>query len=174
MSNRSGTCAASLVATLALALAAVPALAERLPPPAPRPGESAERAALRAEVWRAELGFAASVGAKDREKFASLVAEDAVFVSGEGVAMGREAVLAAWSTLLAPGAPEFDWWPEIVELSADGALAISRGPWVARSKGPDGSAREVRGLFTSTWRRKSDGAWEVIFDAGCAPCPSCG
>jgi ketosteroid isomerase-like protein len=123
---------------------------------------------LAEQVRRAELAFAATVAERRPEAFGAMVADDAVFLGARGeVARGRDEVIAAWQGLFAAEAPEFRWHPEIVELSGDGTLGLTRGPWTMRGHDARGEPVERRGTFTSIWRRQPDGAWRVIFDAGC-------
>ena len=140
-----------------------------------RAGEGAgfDRAARVEEVRRAELAFAASVTENRPERFAALLAEDAVFVGGGGVTRGREAIVAAWQGYFGEQRPRFEWHPEVVELSADGSLGLTRGPWTMQTQDAQGASVELRGLFNSVWRRQADGSWRVLFDAGCPPCPAC-
>ena len=142
--------------------------------PAVAPAEEGfDRAARIEEVRRAELAFAASVTENRPERFAALLAEDAVFVGGGGVTRGREAIVAAWQGYFGEQRPRFEWHPEVVELSADGSLGLTRGPWTMQTQDAQGASVELRGLFNSVWRRQADGSWRVLFDAGCPPCPAC-
>jgi ketosteroid isomerase-like protein len=160
------------LAALAFTLIAAPPLGAAEPAP---PAADAARERLVEEVRSAELAFAATVVEKRPDAFAEMVADDAVFLGARGeVARGRAEVVAAWQGLFAAGAPEFRWHPEIVELSGDGTLGLSRGPWTVRGRDPQGNAFERGGTFTSIWRRQADGSWRVIFDAGCGGCPDCG
>jgi ketosteroid isomerase-like protein len=131
---------------------------------------AAGRAALVEQVRAAEVAFARSVAEKDRAAFAAAIDPDAVFVGGGGATVGRERIVAEWGAFFAPDAPEFRWRPELVELSGDGQLALTRGPWTMKGTGPDGSPFERSGTFNSVWRRQADGGWRVVFDAGCDPC----
>lgn len=153
-------------AALALALLASGAVAAELEP--------AERTARTEAARAAEVAFAAAVASGDAAAFAAALDEQAVFVDAGGPTRGREAIVAAWAPLLAPDRPDFRWHPEIVELSGDGTLALSRGPWTLKAKRPDGSVVERSGTYNSIWRRQSDGSWRILFDAGCPPCPACG
>lgn len=137
-------------------------------------GEGFDRAARIEEVRQAELAFAASVMENRPERFAALLADDAVFVGGAGVTRGRESIAAAWQGFFGEGRPYFEWHPEVVELSGDGTLGLTRGPWTIRTKNAEGGEVELRGLFNSVWRREGDGGWRVLFDAGCPPCAACG
>jgi len=132
-----------------------------------------DREALREQVRKAEVAFAASVAADDLQAFASFIADDAVFVGGSGPTVGREAIVEAWKGFFGPERAELSWEPELVELTADGTLALTRGPWTYKGKGKDGQPVEQHGIFNSVWRRQEDGAWKVVFDAGCSPCPVC-
>lgn len=162
------TAVAALACTL---IAVVPLRATEPATPAADP----ERERRIEEIRRAELAFAATVAERRLEAFAAMVADDAVFLGARGeVARGRDEVVAAWRGLFAADAPDFRWHPEIVELSGDGTLGLSRGPWTVRGRDPQGNPFERGGTFTSIWRRQADGSWRVVFDAGCGGCPDCG
>jgi ketosteroid isomerase-like protein len=132
-----------------------------------------DRAVRIDEVRRAELAFAATV-AEDRPRvFAAMLDDAAVFVSGSAVTRGKEAIVAAWQGFFGPDRPRMTWQPEIVEISADGELGFTRGPWRLRGVGEDGKPFERGGVFNSVWQRQQDGGWKIVFDAGCAACPRC-
>lgn len=152
-----------MAAGLLAAGASAPAAAE----------EAIAREALIEQVRQSEIAFAATVAARDKMRFAAMIAEDAVFVGGGGATRGREAIVQAWSRFFEPTAPEFVWRPEIVELSADGTLGFTRGPWTMKGKDAQGEPIDLAGIFNSVWRRQADGGWRVVFDAGCSPCPAC-
>ena len=136
--------------------------------------DAAERAARTEAARAAELAFAASVANGDPAAFAAAVDDDAVFVDGGGITRGKDAIVANWAPLMAPDRPDFRWHPEIVELSGDGTIALSRGPWTMKAKRADGTVVERGGTFNSIWRRQADGSWRILFDAGCPACPVCG
>jgi ketosteroid isomerase-like protein len=134
----------------------------------------ADRTALVEQVRAAEIAFAKSVLDGKPEVFASFLDPETVFVSGATVTRGKAAVLDSWKGFFEPQRPYFEWHPEVVELTADGTLGLSRGPWVLRAKDKEGKEVERKGVFNSVWRLQPDGSWKVIFDAGCSPCPTCG
>jgi ketosteroid isomerase-like protein len=134
---------------------------------------AAEREQRIEEVRAAELAFAAAVAARDRAAFAAALDPDAVFVNGGGIHRGRDEILEAWSSYFAPDGPRLEWRPEMVELSGDGELGYTRGPWVWRGVGADGATAELAGVFNSVWRRRAGGDWRIVLDAGCDACPSC-
>ncbi len=134
----------------------------------------ADRAARVEQVRAAEVAFAKTVMDSRPDLFAGFLDEGAVFVSGKTVTRGKTAVVESWKGYFGPGRPYFEWHPEVVELSADGNLGLSRGPWVIRTKDKEGKEVEIRGLYNSIWQRQADGSWRILFDAGCSPCPTCG
>ena len=54
----------------------------------------------------------------------------------------------------------------MVEVTADGSMALSRGPYRIHSLDDDGIESETWGHFNSVWRRNDDGRWLVVFDVG--------
>ncbi len=133
---------------------------------------AAERGATTEAVRQAELAFAGAVAANDPEKFAAMLDADAVFV-GATVTRGKSAIVVGWTIFFGPDRPEFVWKPEIVELSGDGTLGMTRGPWTMKGRGPDGKPFERSGVFNSIWRKQPDGSWKIVFDMGCPGCPAC-
>lgn len=133
-----------------------------------------DRATRIDEVRRVELAFAASVAGDRPGDFAALIDDAAVFVSGGEVTRGREPIVEAWKGFFGPGRPSMTWTPEIVEISADGELGFTRGPWTLSGVDAEGRSYERSGVFNSVWRRQPDGGWKIVFDAGCSPCPRCG
>lgn len=115
----------------------------------------------RLAVWQAEEGFAAAFAARDPERFAAFVAEDAVFAGANTLLRGKAAVREAWTRMMLDGpAAPFSWRPTRVLVTGD--VALSSGPVL------DPAGNWV-GAFTSVWRRQPDGAWKVALD-GAAPC----
>jgi ketosteroid isomerase-like protein len=135
------------------AACAVPATAETL---------DDARESLRA----AEIAFAQAFADRDVTRFLSFVAPDGVFLGGDSVARGPEEVRVAWAPLFEPPTPPFSWRPERVEVLESGSLGLSTGPIFD----PQGKRT---GNYVSTWRRRGDGTWEVVFDGGPPPCPRC-
>jgi ketosteroid isomerase-like protein len=113
------------------------------------------------------------VYATDGAACAGALDPDAVFVGAAGATVGRARILEEWGVFFEAGGPEMRWHPELVELSGDGELALTRGPWTMKGTRPDGTPFERAGTFNSVWRRQADGGWRVVFDAGCDPCPAC-
>ena len=115
------------------------------------------------EVICAETNFSRAAERKDKQAFLELVDADARFVTGS-VARGREEIALAWAGVFEPDGPQMRWRPRVVEVTADGMLAISRGPYRVRRHGDDGEVIESWGHYISTWRRDAEGEWRIVFD----------
>lgn len=110
------------------------------------------------EVRQAEIGFAKAFADRDKAKFFSYVADDAVFLGGMATQRGKQAVIARWSRFFdnVPVAP-FSWGPERVEVTGDGKIGFSMGP-IYDAEGNHG------GYYSSIWQKQADGTWKVILD----------
>lgn len=121
------------------------------------------RAEHTAAVTAAETAFARSMADRDFAAFMRFVADDAVFLNGGKPLRGKAAVGEHWQRFFqAPSAP-FSWRPEFVEVLESGTLAQTTGPVMS----PDG---KIIARFYSTWRRSTDGRWQVVFDDGYDVC----
>ncbi|MGZ5444877.1 MAG: alpha/beta fold hydrolase [Thermoanaerobaculia bacterium] len=118
------------------------------------------------EVRQAEIGFARAFADRDKAKFFSYVADDAVFMGGLQTQRGKEEVVRRWSRFFdnVPVAP-FSWGPERVEVTGDGKIGFSMGP-IYDAEG------NHAGYYSSIWQKQSDGTWKVIVDGpGNPPAP---
>ncbi len=122
-----------------------------------------EGTSLQQQVTETERAFARTMAERDHEAFASFLADEAVFFSGQTPTRGKAAVAAAWRPFFeGPEAP-FSWEPDRVEVLESGTLALSTGPVY------DPSGRLV-GRFNSIWRREGAGRWRIVFDQGSPVC----
>ena len=131
-----------------------------LPPVAP-----AEDASVQREVVCAETGFSRAAEARDLQRFLDFVDPDARFANAT-VARGKDEIAAAWAPFFAASGPAIRWRAAITEVSADGNLALSRGPYRSIRVADDGARTESWGHFISTWRKSAEGRWLVLFDSG--------
>lgn len=119
------------------------------------PGEAAS-IAIR-EVVAAERAFSAlSTEVGMRDAFLTYFADDVV-TFGPAPTVGTEALRAG------PEGPKLEWWPEYAEVSADGSMGFTTGPYVV--PGPDGSP-VGGGHYHSFWHRPPGGEWRVLLDIG--------
>lgn len=114
------------------------------------------------QVRSAEISFAKAFADRDRDKFFSFLAEDAVFITSQRLMSGKPEVVAVWSQYFTGPAAPFSWKPERVVTNAAGDLGLSTGPVF------DPQGRQI-GCYWSTWQQQSDGSWKVLFDGGSPP-----
>lgn len=126
---------------------------------------SVATADVAAVVWCQETSFSQSVENRDIVAFKSFLDDDARFV-GSAVLHGPDEIVAAWQIFFADDGPAIKWRPQFVEVLKDGSLALTRGPYRMLVKDADGTEVERWGTFNSIWRKKEDGKWRVVFDAG--------
>ncbi|HEV7240365.1 MAG TPA: alpha/beta fold hydrolase [Thermoanaerobaculia bacterium] len=118
------------------------------------------------EVRQAEIGFAKAFADRDKAKFFSYVADDAVFMGANNTLRGKQQVIDRWSRFFdnVPVAP-FSWGPERVEITADGKVGFSMGPIYD-------AQLNHGGYYSSVWQKQGDGSWKVIIDGpGSPPAP---
>jgi ketosteroid isomerase-like protein len=123
-------------------------------------------AELQKQVADAERAFAKTMADRDFAAFQALLADEAIFFSGDKANRGKRAVADAWQGLYKEKAAPFSWAPEHVEVLDSGKLAHSSGP----VRDPAGN---VVGQFNSIWRLEAPGTWKVVFDKGCDVCRKC-
>jgi ketosteroid isomerase-like protein len=123
-------------------------------------GDTAE---LKKQVWETEKAFAATMKARDLKAFSGFLADETVFFSGPKPIHGKEGVIGWWTKYYDKPEAPFSWEPDEVEVLDSGTLAISGGP-VYDAKG------KLFARFSSIWRQKSPGKWEIIFDRGWEVC----
>ena len=120
-------------------------------------------------VWRRELSFAQSVERHDAKSFAAHLHAGAVFNAGtDSPVRGRDAVVKAWTAIIAGKELRLRWHPDVVNIGGDPGIAISRGPFVMEDRKQDGTARYRVGTFMSIWLKQA-GQWVVLFDGGGPP-----
>jgi ketosteroid isomerase-like protein len=124
---------------------------------------------LRQQVRAADVAFDRAAGGRDLERFASLIAEDAVFY-GSKTLRGRDQVVAGWSPLFAEDtSTTLRWQPEVVEVSESGDLGYTTGPYVLTTVAEDGRPQVSHGTYVTIWRRSQGGAWQAVLDIGTTP-----
>ena len=121
-----------------------------------------DTAQLQDELRATETAFAKTMADRDHAAFATFIADEAVFF-GRNELRGKPAIVEAWKSLYEGKDAPFSWRPETVAVLDSGTLGLSSGPVF----GPDG---KQTGTFSSIWRHKADGKWEIIFDKGCPYC----
>jgi ketosteroid isomerase-like protein len=117
------------------------------------------------EVLAVERAFAKSMADRSLERFASFVADDAIFFGSKDTQRGKAEVIAAWTPFFEGAPAPFSWEPDQVEVLSSGKLALSTG--LVRDP-----AGKVVARFNSIWRLEAPRTWRVVFDKGSPPAPS--
>ena len=146
-----------LISLVALALAGCNSA-----PPVPTVDAAAEQAKLR-EI---EASWSKEAAARDAEKAAAHYTDDAVFMlSGAPAVKGRDAIRAAWKSLLDDPNLKIAFSPDRIEISKDGDLATTNGSYTltvtnAKTKKPV----DDKGSYLTVYKKQADGSWKVIED----------
>lgn len=115
------------------------------------------------EVRQAETDFAKAFADRDKAKFFSFVADDAVFINALGTLRGKEQIVSRWSRFFDNVPPRtsaeapFSWGPERVEVTGGGKIGFSMGP-VFDTEG------KLSSYYSSIWNKQADGTWKIVFD----------
>jgi len=115
------------------------------------------------------MSFARSVHDHDVTAFAEHVHPGAVFGEGDGVLLGRDAIVAGWEPLVRGTKLRLSWYPTSVMSTGDPHVVLSRGPYLIESMSHTASPHFLRGTFQSVWVRDADGRWRVLIDGGTPP-----
>ncbi len=124
---------------------------------APPAGEMATTRSTGATIVELESRFAATSRTHGaRAAFLEFLADDSIVLQ-PGPVWGR----AAWeSNEDLPGT--LDWSPDRAEISSDGDLGFSTGPWTLTPVKPGPIAE---GRYLTVWKKLPAG-WRVVFDGG--------
>ncbi len=122
-------------------------------------------AEVQKSIRATEADFAKAAGAKDLEKALSFYAEDAVLLApNEPIAVGKAAIRASWSKMLAMPDFALTWDVTNVEVAKSGDLAFDYGSYKMSYAEPSGRKAEDRGKFATVWKKLADGSWKAALD----------
>jgi ketosteroid isomerase-like protein len=92
----------------------------------------------------------------------------AAFMADDGILFRPHAVLGKKWSEEHPGQPGLlSWAPAFGDISHDGDMGYTTGPWSYRSTAP-GDTSVGRGEYITVWKRQPDGEWKVAIDLGIA------
>jgi ketosteroid isomerase-like protein len=112
-----------------------------------------------------DAAWAAAAASNVVDRMISFYDPDAAFINTNGsIIKGEENLRKFWTNLFS--LPEFSltWTLEGVEVSPDGTLGCTYGPWKQSYIGRDGQIRTSRGSYLAVWKRQADGTWKVLVD----------
>jgi ketosteroid isomerase-like protein len=109
---------------------------------------------------KAEQGFAQmSVDRGIQKAFLSHLSEESI-IFRPGPVKGKP-VYARPDTIIG----FLNWKPMYADVSLDGKMGYTTGPWEFHRNGPDDES-VLYGHYVSLWERQADGHWKVMLDAG--------
>lgn len=98
------------------------------------------------------------------EAFYSFAADSAVIKRpGDTLIVGREGIRNYYDTDYFKKS-KVKWTPDFVDVSKDGTMAYTYGPYVWTSTDSTGTVTESRGVFHTVWKRQLDGTWKYVWD----------
>ena len=150
-----------------LSLSAVQAPAAGPRPSALLPSAEGKVAADVGAIVQSERAFAKlSVEKGQREAFLTFFADDALFFGPEPT--NARKVLETWPV---ESKATLDWEPRFADISADGLLGYTTGPWVRTAK-PGQAPATAHGWYFTIWRKHADLRWRVAVDVGIDSVPA--
>lgn len=119
---------------------------------------------LKQEVIDAEHQFARAAKEKGVEAaFLEFADEDAVINRGEKIYRGKAEMKDYFSRSTLTDVV-LEWEPEFVDVSSDGSMAYSYGPYTFKAKDKNGNPISAEGLFHTVWKKQADGSWKFVYD----------
>ncbi|MCB0494581.1 MAG: nuclear transport factor 2 family protein [Cyclobacteriaceae bacterium] len=119
---------------------------------------------VKQQVLKAEHDFDKAAREKGVEAaFLAFAAEDAVINRGEKIYKGKGEIKDYFSHSTLTDV-ELSWQPEFVDVSNDGTLAYTYGPYTFRAKDKEGNTISAKGLFHTVWKRQGDNSWKFVYD----------
>lgn len=119
----------------------------------------------REQIYKAEDDFKNLAQTKGiAEAFYTFADSNAVIKrENDTLIKGKENIKAYYA------APKFQkasvtWKPEFVDVSSDGTMAYTYGPYVWTTTDSMGNKKEFKGRFHTVWKKQSDGRWKYVWD----------
>ena len=120
--------------------------------------------AWKAEVWQAEVDFAAMAKAEGMpEAFLHFAAEDAALNRNSTVIKGKAAIKAYFDEQTLSDV-NLVWAPDFVSVSASGDMAYTYGKYTFTAKDLEENTISSDGIFHTVWKRQADGSWKYVWD----------
>jgi ketosteroid isomerase-like protein len=121
-----------------------------------------------ASLKQADRDFGKALADRDRARFRSFVAGDAVFFGGGERLDGAGEVAKAWEPFFEEKGPRLRWEPLEAFAAASSDLGYTIGRYELSDTGEGGAPRVRTGQYVTIWKRK-DGAWKAAVDIGTPP-----
>jgi ketosteroid isomerase-like protein len=122
------------------------------------------RAADESTIRDLDAQWSKAAGANDVDGTVSYYSDDAsVLPPNAPIATTKEAIRAAWASILVPGA-SVSWQPSKVEVTHSSDLAYAMGSYESSSKDSRGKLVEDKGKYVEVWKKQADGKWKTVAD----------
>jgi uncharacterized protein (TIGR02246 family) len=123
------------------------------------------RAADESAIRALDASWSKASADKDAQKAASYYADSGMLLlPGAPVANGKDAILKAWTGMLAAPGNELTFAPTKIEVSRAGDLAYDFGEYEMKSTDKKGKAQTVKAKYVVVWGKQADGGWKVLVD----------
>jgi uncharacterized protein (TIGR02246 family) len=110
---------------------------------------------------------------KDANKVMSFYADDAVvMVAGEPASVGKPAIAAAMTPMIADPATDLKFEAKRVEVSKSGDMGYTQGTYTMAVMDPQ--TKQVmhdHGTYVTTYRKQADGTWKAVMDVPTSEVP---
>ncbi len=127
-----------------------------------RPADT--RAADESAIRDLDAQWSKTAAANDLEGTVSYYSDDASLLPPNApIATGKQAIRAAWASLLGPGV-SVSWQVSKIEVSRSGDLAYLMGVYLVTLKDPQGKPLTDRGKLVEVWKKQVDGEWKTVAD----------
>lgn len=121
--------------------------------------------ALKNEVLKTEENFKNLAQTKGiQEAFYTFAADDAIIkMDNDSLIKGKESIKAHFGHERFKKA-KVTWKADFVEVSNDGTLAYTYGPYIWTTTDSIGNKKDFKGIFHTVWKKQEDGSWKYVWD----------
>jgi uncharacterized protein (TIGR02246 family) len=124
------------------------------------------RAEDEAKIRALDADWVKAVAAKDAQRCASFYADNgSLLLAGAPIATGKDAILKAWTGMLATPGVSLSFSPTKIEVSRAGDLAYDLGDYEETAKDKKGKSQTVKAKYIVVWGKQADGAWKALLDS---------
>jgi len=137
------------------------------------PGTAAEAdlEAAKKQIRALDVEFCKATIARDKERFVSFLAADAVFFGSSEPKVGKEAIVESWAPYFEEGGSTLTWKPTEAVVFEPGDLGYTSGTYELKLRDAKGNVTTSHGMYHTVWRLQLDGSWKIVSDIGTRPVP---
>ncbi|PHN00962.1 YybH family protein [Flavilitoribacter nigricans] len=116
------------------------------------------------EIHQAERAFndmAAEQGVQ--AAFLAFAADSAAINRNNSIIRGKAAIREYFEQQTLRDV-RLSWEPEFIEVSDDGSMGYTYGPYNFSARDTSGRIMESTGIFHTVWKRQQNGGWKYVYD----------